>query len=307
MWPPAKGHRPGTQTGPFPAWAGHAIVGRLAVGQIGLTCMRWGVALVPILAAARPSLRHDWPTLRANWLYLVAMGALGYTVLNALFYLAAHRTGALNLSIIQGAIPALVLIGARVCLSVPFSGRQALGAAITMLGVAAIAAEGDPARLAALAVNSGDLIMVVGSVLYAGYTVGLRERPPVSGLSMLAAMALAAFVTSIPLMIWEIASGGFVWPTAVQDASYGTCATIRSVRRASPKSSRIISRKVGSTISPSSGGGRRAIRRSVGPRSMLIAQAPGSAENIRRAALKPGGREEPGESSRPAHRPYRAS
>ena len=39
----------------------------------------------------------------------------------------------------------------------------------------------------------------------------------------------------------------------------------------------------------------------------LIAQAPGSAENIRRAALKPGGREEPGESSRPARRPYRAS
>ena len=77
-------------------------------------------------------------------------------------------------------------------------------------------------------------MMVVGSVLYAGYTVGLRERPPVSGLSMLAAKALAAFVTSIPLMIWEIASGGFAWPTAVQDAAYGTCATIRSVRRASP-------------------------------------------------------------------------
>ena len=30
---------------------------------------------------------------------------------------------------------------------------------------------------------------------------------------MLAAMAVAAFVTSVPLMIWEIASGGFVWPT----------------------------------------------------------------------------------------------
>ena len=198
-------------------WAGHAIVSRLAVGQIGpmtLTCMRWGVALVPILAAARPSLRRDWPTLRANWLYLVAMGALGYTISNALFYLAAHRTSALNLSIISGAISALVLIGARVSSSVPFSGRQALGAAITMLGVATVAAEGDPARLAALAFNSGDVMMVVGSLLYAGYTVGLRKRPHVSGLSMLAAMALAAFLTSIPLMTWEIASGGFVWPTA---------------------------------------------------------------------------------------------
>ena len=31
---------------------------------------------------------------------------------------------------------------------------------------------------------------------------------------MLAAMAVAAFVTSVPLMIWEIMSGEFVWPTA---------------------------------------------------------------------------------------------
>jgi len=198
-------------------WAGHSIVGRLAVGQIGpmtLTCMRWGVALVPILAAARPSLRRDWPALRGRWRYMTAMGAAGYTAFVALFYVAAHRTTALNLSIIQGAIPALVLLGARTFLGVRFTALQALGALVTMLGVVVIAAQGDPARLMALAFNSGDVMMVVAAVLYAGYTVGLRERPPVSGLSMLAAMALAAFVTSIPLMIWEIASGGFVWPTA---------------------------------------------------------------------------------------------
>jgi drug/metabolite transporter (DMT)-like permease len=198
-------------------WAGHSIVGRLAVGEIGpmtLTFFRWGVALVPILVAARPSLRRDWPILRANWLYVAAMGALGYTGFNALFYVAAHRTSALNLSIIQGAIPALVLIGARVFLGVRFTGLQALGALVTMLGVVAIAAQGDPARLMALAFNSGDVMMVVAAALYAGYTVGLRERPHVSGLSMLAGMAVAAFVTSAPLMIWEVASGGFVWPTA---------------------------------------------------------------------------------------------
>jgi drug/metabolite transporter (DMT)-like permease len=198
-------------------WAGHSVVARLAVGQIGpmtLTCMRWALALVPILAAARPSLRRDWPTMRANWLYIAAMGALGYTVFNALFYIAAHRTSALNLSIIQGAIPALVLIGARAFLGVRFTALQALGAAVTMLGVVTIAAQGDLNRLMALAFGSGDVMMVVAVALYAGYTVALRQRPAISGLSMLAGMALAAFVTSIPLMIWEIATGGFIWPTA---------------------------------------------------------------------------------------------
>jgi drug/metabolite transporter (DMT)-like permease len=198
-------------------WAGHSIVGRLAVGEIGpmtLTCMRWAVALVPILIAARPSLRRDWPALRARWLYLAAMGTAGYTVFVALFYVAAHRTSALNLSIIQGAIPALVLLGARLFLGLEFTALQALGAFVTMLGVVVIAAQGDPARLMALAFNSGDVMMVIAAALYAGYTIGLRQRPHVSGLSMLAAMALAAFVSSVPLMIWEIASGGFVWPTA---------------------------------------------------------------------------------------------
>ena len=197
-------------------WAGHSVVARLAVGEIGpmtLTFLRWTVALVPILVAARPSLRRDWPALVANWPYVAAMGALGYTAFNALFYLAAHYTSALNLSIIQGAIPALVLIGARVFLGVRFTALQALGALITMLGVVAIAAQGDPARLMALAFSSGDVLMVVAVALYAGYTIGLRQRPQVSGLSMLAGMAIAAFVTSVPLMIWEVAEGGFVWPT----------------------------------------------------------------------------------------------
>ena len=161
-------------------WAAHSIVGRLAVGQIGpmtLVTLRWAVALIPILITARPSLRQDWPALRARWVYLAIMGASGYTAFNALFYVAAHHTSALNLSIIQGAIPALVLIGARVFLGVRFTALQALGALITMIGVAVIAAQGDLARLAALAFNSGDVMMVVAAVLYAGYTIGLRQRP----------------------------------------------------------------------------------------------------------------------------------
>ena len=194
-------------------WAGHSIVGRLAVGEVSpmtLTCLRWAVALVPILIAARPHLRRDWPRLIARWRYIAVMGTFGYTVFVALFYLAAHRTSALNLSIIQGAIPALVLIGARAILGVRFTSLQALGAGLTMLGVVAIAAQGDLERLKALAFNSGDVMMIAGAATYAGYTIGLRQRPRVSGLSLLAGMALAAFLTSLPLMGWEIATSGFM-------------------------------------------------------------------------------------------------
>ncbi len=197
-------------------WAGHGVVGRMAVGQIGpmtLTCGRWALALGPIAFAARGALRRDIQLMRRRWLFVAAMGALGYTAFNALFYAAAHRTGAINLSIIQGAIPALVLIGARFAFGEKVSAPQALGAFATMLGVAAIASQGDWFRLAGLAFNSGDLMMLIASVFYAGYTIGLRDRPRVSGLGLLAGMALAAFLTSLPLFLWEVASGAFVWPT----------------------------------------------------------------------------------------------
>src|SRR3984957_10999348 len=127
-------------------WAAHSIVGRLAVGQIGpmtLTCLRWGVALIPILITARDSLRQGWPALRARWVYRALMGLAGYRAFNALFYGAAHYTSALNLAIYQASIPALFLLGARIFLGVRFTALQALGAVITMIGVGVIAAQGD--------------------------------------------------------------------------------------------------------------------------------------------------------------------
>src|SRR5260370_7480177 len=164
-------------------WAGHSIVGRLSVGEIGpmpLTCLRWALALVPILVAARPALRRDWPALSANWRYVAAMGALGYTAFNALFYLAAHRTSALNMSIVQGAIPALVLVGARVFLNVRVTALQALGVAITMIGVAAVPAQGDPARLAALPFNAGAVFTLFALFPPPPHTPPLPPPPPLS-------------------------------------------------------------------------------------------------------------------------------
>jgi drug/metabolite transporter (DMT)-like permease len=197
-------------------WAGHAVVSRLAVGEIApmtLTFGRWAVALGPILFAARKTLRADLATLRRRWLYVSAMGTLGFTAFNALFYAAASLTGAINLSIIQGAIPAFVLLAARFGFGDTVTALQAFGAFAALVGVTAIAAQGDWSRLAGLAFNVGDLMVLIACLLYAGYTLGLRERPRVSPLGLLAGMALAAFVSSLPLFVGEVAAGDFIRPT----------------------------------------------------------------------------------------------
>jgi len=197
-------------------WAGHAVVGRLAVGEIApmtLTFGRWAVALGPILYAARKTLKADLAALRRRWLYVGAMGTLGFTAFNALYYAAAGFTGAINLSIVQGAIPALVLLAARFGFGDTVTALQALGAFAAMAGVTTIASQGEWARLAAFRFNLGDLMVLVACLLYAGYTVGLRERPRVSPLGLLAGLAIAAFVSSAPLFVWEVAAGRFVRPS----------------------------------------------------------------------------------------------
>ena len=77
-----------------------------------------------------------------------------------------------------------------------------------------MASGGELARLAALAINPGDSLMLLACLLHAGYTVGLRRRPEVSSLGLFTIMAMAALVTSLPLALAEAAIGDFIWPTA---------------------------------------------------------------------------------------------
>mgnify|MGYP002775553150 CR=1 FL=1 len=89
-------------------WAGHSVVGKLAVGEIGpmtLTFLRWSLAVGPILFAARHHLKADFRVMRRHWLYVASLGALGYTVFNALFYVSAYYTGALNMSLLTSFWP----------------------------------------------------------------------------------------------------------------------------------------------------------------------------------------------------------
>lgn len=197
-------------------WAANAIFGRLAVGEISpmaLVSLRWLGVLLLLVVFAREPIRRDWPVLRRHLLFVAAMGAAGFTTFNALYYSAAHTTTAVNIGIIQGAIPIFVLVGAFVAYRTRVTPLQLAGVVLTLIGVTTVASGGDPARLATLTVNPGDLLMVAACALYAGYAVGLRRRPPGSALGLFALMAGAAFLISLPLVLAEVALDHFQWPT----------------------------------------------------------------------------------------------
>lgn len=197
-------------------WGANSVFGRLAVGQVSpmlLVSLRWLGSVILLLIVSRRSLREDWPTLRRHLPFLAAMGILGFTTFNALFYVAAHYTTAVNMGIIQGSMPVFVLIGAFLAYRTPVTGLQMAGVAVTLIGVITVGIHGSLERLAALTINRGDALMVIACTLYAGYAVGLRRRPAVSSLGMFTVIAGAAFVASIPPVIGEAAIGQLQWPT----------------------------------------------------------------------------------------------
>ena len=92
--------------------------------------------------------------------------------------MAAHHTSAVNLTIFQGAIPVLVLIGMVLFFRRRVLPLQVLGMIVTLLGVVIVSVKGELRVLRTLALNIGDVWMLIACVFYAGYTFGLRHRPP---------------------------------------------------------------------------------------------------------------------------------
>ncbi|MEJ2762024.1 MAG: DMT family transporter [Gammaproteobacteria bacterium] len=197
-------------------WSMNAVLSRIAVGQVSpmlLVSLRWLGSVLLILIFARHHVFRDWPVLRRHLLLFGAMGALGFAAFNALFYTAAHYTTAVNIGIIQGAMPVFVLIGAFAAYRTPVHGWQLAGVVLTISGVVIVASGGSLERLLALSINKGDLLLIIATMLYAGYAVGLQRRPAVSSLSLFTILAASAFLTSLPLVAAEYALGDLQWPT----------------------------------------------------------------------------------------------
>jgi len=103
----------------------------------------------------------------------------------ALFYLAAHHTTAVNITILQGSMPVFVLVGALLFYGTRIRGWQIAGMAVTLLGALLVATRADLATLTSFSFNVGDLWMLVACCLYAGFTVALRKKPAIPGLGLL--------------------------------------------------------------------------------------------------------------------------
>lgn len=163
-------------------WAGNAVLGRLVADSISpmlLNFLRWALAGLLLWPLARGVL--DTPggraALKANWRYLAPLGLLGMGAYNALQYAALHTSTPVNTSLIAASGPVwMLLIGALFFGERP-RGRQLLGAAGSVAGVAIVLGRGDWDTLMSVRLVQGDLLMVAATLAWCGYS-WLLARPP---------------------------------------------------------------------------------------------------------------------------------
>lgn len=189
-------------------WAGNTIAGKLAVGDIApmtLVLLRWIVALFVLLPFALPQVKKDWAVLKPTLGWFLIYGGFGFALFNILFYVAATYTTAINIALIQAAIPMLILLINWLLFRQALVFAQIVGLLLALVGVLLIVSRGDWLALKTMHFNVGDILMLLAALCYAIYSITLRYRPMVSWLSFIFVSSCVALLVAIPFAAYEIA------------------------------------------------------------------------------------------------------
>ena len=196
-------------------WGLNAVFARMAAGDISpmlLVSIRWLGTLILLVLLARRTIMEGIPAIRQHMGYTFLMGLVGLGGFGTLIYYSAYYTTAVNIGIIQGAMPAIVLIGSCWFFRTSVNLIQIAGVAVTILGVVFVSINGELDKLMSLSFNKGDLLMLIAVLFYGAYTVGLRRKHNLSSIVLFASVVVWAFISTLPLTVYEFASGKTVWP-----------------------------------------------------------------------------------------------
>lgn len=113
--------------------------------------------------------------LQKNWIAFIALGLLGITGFNLAFFIGLKTTSAINGSLIMATSPITTALLAAMIDKHKISLIQTVGMLISLFGVVIVVSNGSIMNLISLNFSSGDLIIMLGNLAWATYTVGSRK------------------------------------------------------------------------------------------------------------------------------------
>ena len=176
-------------------WGSNGVVSRAlmdTVPPVVMAAARWAVVFVVLLPLAWRERRALAQALRRDWKLLLALTLLGGAPQTALVYSGLAASTAIHLGLLNSTIPVFIILISWGWYARRPSRLEVMGLAISLTGVLLILAHGDLRSLLRLQFNHGDLLMLGAVVVWAIYTLRLKDRPQ--------SLSLFAFVFVLALI-----------------------------------------------------------------------------------------------------------
>jgi drug/metabolite transporter (DMT)-like permease len=206
-------------------WGGNAVVARGVVDvvpPVSLAFWRWVVAFLILIPFSLVHVKRDWRTAVSSWRWMVLLSFLGIACFNALLYTAAHTTTAINVSLMQTVMPAIIILISWVVFRDRITALQMVGVAVSMAGACLLVVRGQWRVLLTMELVKGDVLMLIAVLIYALYSALFRKRPPIHPLSILFFTFGLGALMLLPLYIYELSTVGpfFIGPAAIMSILY---------------------------------------------------------------------------------------
>ena len=192
-------------------WSGNFVLSRgmhADIPPFALSFWRWVVAFLILACFGLRHLLADREKALRHRNFLVIQGLLGVAGFNSFIYLAMQTTTAINAALVNSCTPIVIVVVSWLMYRERLRLRQGLGVLTSLCGVLLIISRGEFATLYTLQFNIGDVLVFIAAVLWALYSVNLRNYP--IGLHPLAyqtGIVIVGLAFLLPLYALEVAAG----------------------------------------------------------------------------------------------------
>lgn len=160
---------------------------------------------------------------KKEWKPLLYIALTGIVFFNLCMYSSLHYTTATNSAIVDALTPTVAAVIGFFWLKERITWGQSLGILISFIGVLFVISRGSFQLLLSLQFNIGDIIMLVGVIFWAVYSIIIKQHghkfPRMSGLAVTMLMGV---IILLPFSVYELITGGGIvfTPTAIGGLLY---------------------------------------------------------------------------------------
>ena len=192
-------------------WAANVVLARGVanlISPVSFAFWRWLIAFLILLPFTWSKIRQDLKSVIQHWKIMIALSILGISGFNTLLYTAVHTTTAINVALIQTAMPAMIIVISRLSYNERIRQIQVVGVICCILGACLVVLRGNISTFLNMSFVQGDMLMIAAVFLYALYCVLLRKRPQMHPMSFLTYTFGMGVLGLFPFYAWETATLG---------------------------------------------------------------------------------------------------